>query len=88
MNEINLTFEEFLLFNQDDQFGFFYDDDGYPTSDATLKFMDNVSELYKKYIYISVDVQDNIYGVNNGLKDLMMQDVFQAYEIAQEVKSG
>jgi len=88
MGDINLTQEEFILFNDDDQFGFFYDDDGYPTKDASERFMDNVADLYKKYQYISVDAQDNIYGLINGKKVLLYKDVFEAYDIANEVKTG
>lgn len=88
MKEINLSQEEFLLFNDDDQFGFFYNDDGYPAKDATKNFKSNVADLYKKYQYISVDAQDNIYGVINGKKELMFKDVIEAYEIANEVKTG
>jgi hypothetical protein len=86
MKEIILNQEDFILFNDDDQFGFFYDDKGYPTKDASDKFLENVADLFKKYQYISVDAQDNIYGVNNGKKDLIMEDVFDAYYIAVEVK--
>jgi len=86
MEEIILNKEEFKLFDQDDQIGFFYDDDGYPTDDAEINFEPNVDDLYKKYDYISVDTQDNIYGVKNGKKELMMENVIEAYDIAREVK--
>jgi len=86
MKDITLNKEEFKLFDQDDQFGFFYDDDGYPTKDAEIKFESNIDELYQKYDYISVDAQDNIYGVKNGKKELLMENVIEAYDIATEVK--
>lgn len=86
MEEITLNKEEFKLFDQDDQIGFFYDDDGYPTDDAEINFEPNVDDLYNKYDYISVDAQDNIYGVKNGKKELMMENVIEAYDIAREVK--
>jgi hypothetical protein len=88
MKHIDLTFAEFLLFNQDDQFGFFYDDDGYPTKDADSKFESNVAELFKKYEYISVDAHDNVYGVKDGNKEMLMANVMEAFEIANEVKTG
>jgi len=88
MKDITLDKEEFKLFNQDDQFGFFYDEDGYPTKDAEIKFDPNVDELYEKFDYISVDFQDNIYGVKNGVKELLMESVIEAYDIATEVKEG
>jgi hypothetical protein len=86
MKNIELNQEEFLLFNEYDQFGFFYNDDGYPTLDSREKFASNVSTLFKKYLYISVDYQDNIYGINDGVKDLLMKYATEAYEIATEVK--
>jgi len=86
MKDITLNKEEFKLFDQDDQIGFFYNDDGYPTDDAETKFESNVDDLYQKYDYISVDNQDNIYGVKNGEKELLMESVIEAYDVAVEVK--
>lgn len=85
MKEIKLNQEEFMLFNQDDQFGFFYDEDGFPSKDAEIKFTSNVAALYKKYDYISIDSQDNIYGIAKGEKELLMENAIEAYEIAEEV---
>jgi hypothetical protein len=87
MREIHLDLEEFLLFNDDDQFGFFFDDDGYPVADAFKYFASNVADLYKKYEYISVDAQDNIYGIVGDKKELLMKNVTEAYSIAHEVKT-
>lgn len=86
MKDITLNKEEFKLFDQDDQFGFFYDEDGYPTINSTSEFESKVEALYKKYEYIVVDYQDNIYGVNNGKKEIELSDVMEAYDIAREVK--
>jgi len=86
MKDITLNKEEFKLFDQDDQIGFFYDEDGWPTKDAEIKFDSNVNELYQKYDYIRVDNQDNIYGIKNGEKELIMENVMEAYGIAREVK--
>jgi len=86
MNEIVLNKEEFKLFDQDDQFGFFYNEDGWPTKNASIEFDSNVEALYKKYEYIVVDFQDNIYGLKSGKKELEMSDVMEAYDIAREVK--
>jgi len=86
MKDITLNKEEFKLFDQDDQFGFFYDEDGFPTTNSTIEFESKVEALYKKYEYIVVDYQDNIYGVNNGKKEIEMSDVMEAYDIAREVK--
>ncbi len=86
MNEISLNKEEFKLFDQDDQFGFFHDEDGWPTENAAAEFISNVDKLYGKYDYIAVDFQDNIHGIKNGGKELVMGNVMEAYEIAEEVK--
>lgn len=86
MSEILLNKEEFKLFDQDDQFGFFYDEDGWPTENADEEFDSKVDSLFEKYDYIVVDFQDNIYGLKNGKKELEMSDVIEAYDIAREVK--
>ena len=88
MKEILLNKEEFKLFDQDDQFGFFYDQDGWPTENADNEFDSNVDFLYEKYEYIAIDFQDNIYGQKDGKKELEMSDVMEAYDIAREVKEG
>ena len=86
MKDLLLDKEEFKLFNQDDQFGFFYDEDGWPTENAREEFDSNVDDLYKKFDYIVVDFQDNIYGLKNDKRELEMSDVMEAYDIAREVK--
>ena len=85
MNEILLNKEQFKLFDQDDQFGFFYNEDGWPTENASNEFESNVEELFEKYEYIVVDFQDNIYGLKDGKKELEMSNVMEAYDIAREV---
>jgi hypothetical protein len=86
MKEITINKEEFKLFDQDDQIGFFYDEDGWPRDNADDTFDRDVEELYQKYDYISVDINDNIYGVKKGKKELIMEGVIEAYDIAREVK--
>ncbi len=86
MLEIILNKEEFKLFDQDDQFGFFYDEDGWPKDNASADYELNVDTLYAKYEYIVVDSQDNIYGFRNGKKEIEMRAVTEAYDIAREVK--
>ena len=86
MKAIHLNKEEFKLFNQDDQFGFFYDEDGWPEDNAELKFDSNVDGLFEKYDYISVDNQDNVYGVKDKATELIMEGVMEAHDIAKEVK--
>jgi hypothetical protein len=86
MEEIKLNKEEFKLFDQDDQVGFFYNDDGWPRDDAKETFDSDVDGLFQKYDWISVDNNDNIYGIKNGQKELLMESVIEAYDIAREVK--
>lgn len=86
MNELRINKEEFKLFNQDDQFGFFYDEDGFPRKDADEIFDEEVDKLYGKYAEIVVDYDDNIYGIKEGKKELLMEFVMEAYDIAKEVK--
>jgi hypothetical protein len=88
MKNILLAKEEFKLFNEDDQFGFFYNEDGFPTDDAEMKFDSNVDELFEKFTSICIDAEDNIYGINNGSKELLMENATEAYDIAKEVKEG
>jgi hypothetical protein len=85
MNEIRLNKAQFKLFDQDDQFGFFYTEDGWPTENASAEFDSNVDELFEKYEYIVVDSQDNIFGLRNGVKELEMSYATEAYDIAREV---
>ena len=85
MKEIKLTQEQFLEFDQFDQYGFFYDESGWPTEDADDEFEDNVSELYKKYDFILVTPVDSVYGVKSGKKELIFEFLDEAYVIALEV---
>lgn len=88
MNDIILTKEEFKLFNQDDQFGFFYDEDGWPRDNANETFNSDVDGFFLKYDYIRVDNQDNIHGEKEEKKELIMSNVMEAYKIACEVKNN
>ena len=85
MKEIKLTQEQFLEFDQDDQYGFFYDESGWPTEDADDKFENNVAELYKKYDSILVLPDDSVYGIKTGKKELIFEYLDEAYTIALEV---
>ncbi len=86
MEDIILHKEEFKLFNQDDQFGFFYDDDGWPKDDADETFDSDVDKLYQQYDSILVDSNDDIFGLKEGKKELIFEAVIEAYDIAREVK--
>ncbi len=86
MKELILSKEEFKDFNQDDQFGFFYDEDGFPRKEADEIFDNEVDKLYKEYEKIVVDYNDNIYGIKEGKKEVIMEGAMEAYDIAREVK--
>ena len=85
MKEIKLTQGQFLEFDQFDQYGFFYDESGWPTEDADDEFEDNVSDLYKKYDFILVSPDDSVYGVKSGKQELIFEYLDEAYAIALEV---
>lgn len=86
MKDIALNKEEFKLFDQDDQFGFFYDDDGWPKDDADQTFDSDVDDLFQTYDAIIIDNRDNVYGLKNGNKEIILESVIEAYTIAREVK--
>lgn len=86
MKDLILSKEEFKLFDQDDQFGFFYDDDGCPKEDADDTFDSDVDKLYLQYDSILVDCNDNVFGLKEGKKELIIEAVIEAYDIAREVK--
>lgn len=86
MKDIALNKEEFKLFDQDDQFGFFYDDDGWPKEDADETFGSDVDKLFQDYESIIIDNSDNVYGLKNGDKEIILESVTEAYTIAREVK--
>lgn len=85
MKDITLNKEEFKLFNQFDQFGFFYDDDGFPKDNADQTFDADVDELFQTYESILVDHRDNVYGIKNGKKEIILESVIEAYDIALEI---
>lgn len=86
MKDITLTKEEFKLFDQDDQFGFFYDDFGFPKDDADENFDSDVDKLFQTYDSILIDNRDNVWGLKNGEKEIIFESVMEAYSIAREVK--
>lgn len=86
MKDLILDKKEFKLFNQDDQFGFFYDDDGFPKDNADENFDSEVNKLYLQYDSILVDSNDDVFGLKDGKKELIFEAVMEAYDIAREVK--
>jgi hypothetical protein len=86
MEDLILNKEEFKLFDQFDQFGFFYDDNGFPKDDADETFDSDVDDLFQTYDSVLVDSVDNVFGFKNGIKELIFESVSEAYSIAMEVK--
>ena len=80
--EINLTKEQFKLFNENDQFQLFTDEDGFPAYD---NFNEEVDKLFKKYDYICVTNKDYIYGITNGVREVISDQASEGYQIAREV---
>ena len=74
-----------MLFNQDDQFGFFYDEDGYPTVTTDEQLQAEADKLYRQYDAIIVTSEDKIYGQKPGSKELIMDWADDSYSIALEV---
>jgi len=85
MDDLKLTEELFIEFDQFDQFGFFYDEDGFEKEDSDETFEEDVKGLYQQYEYILVTPDDDIYGIKSGKRELIMEGVIEAYQIAQEV---
>jgi hypothetical protein len=85
MGDIKLTQSQFLEFDQYDQFGFFYDDDGYPREDSDETYKTDVKKLYHQYDFILVTQEDCIYGIKTDKRTLIMENVMEAYMIAVEV---
>jgi len=82
MKEIRLNKEEFKLFNDDDQFQLFCDDEGMPDYDD---FNEEVEKLYAKYNYIIVTENDCVYGEKNGKRTELSDQATESYSIALEI---
>lgn len=82
MREIKLTKSQFKLFNDDDQFQLFCDDEGMPDYED---FDEEVTKLFKKYDYIVVTEDDCIYGEKNGNREELSNQATEGYAIAMEV---
>lgn len=88
MQEITLNKDEFKLFNQDDQFGFFYDDMGFPKDDADATFNADVDELFRRFECIIVNSNDDILGLINEDREIYIEGLMDAFNIALEVKES
>jgi recombinational DNA repair protein RecT len=47
-------------------------------------FKANLKELFKKYDYLSVDIDNNIYGIKKDIKELIKNDP-EAYSTANDL---
>ena len=83
MNELRLNIKQFTIFNDDDQFQLFCDDEGVPDFED---FNEEVEKLFKKYDSIIVTENDCIYGEKNGKRELLSSQAFEGYGIALEIQ--
>jgi len=80
--EVVLHYRDFQMMGEDDMFRLFYD--------ANLrrinkkKFSVNLRELFEKYDFLSVDLQDNIYGIK-GDQRVFLRNETDAYSIANDL---
>jgi hypothetical protein len=82
MRELKLNKQQFVIFNDGDQFQLFTDDEGFPNYDD---FDAEVDKLFLKYDCIVIDEEDYIYGEKHGKRELIAPDSFEAFGIALEV---
>ncbi len=82
MKEIQLNKAQFKLFNNNDQFQLFCDDNGFPDYE---NFNKEVEKLFTKYEFVLVSRNDYIYGVKNGKRDELSDQATEGYQIALEV---
>lgn len=82
MREVKLNKQQFMVFNDYDQFQLFTDDDGFANYE---NFDAEVDKLFSLYDFIVVNEEDDIYGEKNGKRQLLAPDSTQAYSIAIEV---
>jgi len=79
--EIHLLRKDFHLMGEDDMFRlFFYE----LPSGKKKKFSERLDELYKKYDFLSVDINNNIYGVTKD-KKVLLNNEYDAYFIANDL---
>jgi phosphoribosyl 1,2-cyclic phosphodiesterase len=82
MRELKLNKQQFVIFNDYDQFQLFTDDEGSPDYED---FDAEVDKLFLKYDCIIVDEEDYIYGEKDGKRELIAPDSYEAFGIALEV---
>lgn len=82
MREVKLNKQQFVLFNDDDQFQLFTDDEGSPDY---VDFKTEVDKLFLKYDCIIVSEDNYIYGQKGRKRHLIAQHSFKVFHIALNV---
>jgi hypothetical protein len=82
MREITLNKKQFSVFNDYDQFQIFADDDGFSDFDTVESDTD---KLFERFDFVVVNEKDDIFGVKNGKRELLVSDATEAFSIALEV---
>jgi len=82
MRELKLNKQQFLVFNDNDQFQLFTDDQGDPDFED---FEAEVDKLFLLFDHIVINEDDYIYGEKNGKRQLLAPDSTEAFSIALEV---
>ena len=82
MRELKLNKQPFLVFNDNDQFQLFTDDQGDPDFEDFEAEVDKLSLLFD---HLVVNEDDYIYGEKNGKRQLLAPDSTEAFSIALEV---
>jgi hypothetical protein len=82
MRELILNRQQFVVFNDGDQFQLFTDDYGFANYED---FDTEVDKLFLKYDCIIINEEDYIYGQKDGKRELIAPDSFEAFSIALEV---
>jgi len=80
--EVLLTRKDFDLMYDTDLLQLFYDENREKINNKSFKA--NVSELFKKYEYLSVDIDNNIYGIKKEIKELIKNEP-RAYSMASDL---
>ncbi|MEA2104643.1 MAG: hypothetical protein U9P79_08400 [Candidatus Cloacimonadota bacterium] len=83
MKEIRLNKKQFKIFNDDDQFQLFCDDEGMPDFED---FNEEVEKLFNKFDHIIVTEKEQIIGVKNGKREELSDQAYEGYGIALEIQ--
>ena len=82
MRELKLNKQQFVVFNDGDQFQILTGDEGF---DNEEDFDAEVDKLFLKFDCIVIDEEDYIYGQKDGKRELIAPDSTEAFSIALEV---